>query len=135
MRKTLLILPAALLLGGCSSLHKKFHAADVSHDGKLSRAEFSDAVAKIAFTKYDTGKNGKVDLAEWQAVEGKDNDKGFALRDLNHTGKVSLPEAQQVARKNGAFGDLFNKVDTNHDECIDVNEVDAYVKAHPKPKR
>ena len=125
-----LLLPALLLLGGCSTFESKFRRADVDRDGRLNWVEFSDGVAKVSFRYYDTNKDGYVQLEEWQAVElGTGDPKKFALRDLNHDGKISLAEGQKAAAKNRRFAKLFARVDTNHDGYIEIAEAKAYF--HP----
>lgn len=122
------------MLSGCGSLETKFRRADADHDNKLSREEFSDGVAKLAFKRYDANADSIVTLAEWQAVEGTDSDRKFTLRDTSHDGKVTATEAQTVARKNGGFSKLFDEVDAYTDSQIDLAEAKAYAKAQPAKK-
>jgi Ca2+-binding EF-hand superfamily protein len=132
MHKALLILPLALLLGGCSTTaQKNFRRADLNHDGKLSRPEFSDGLAVLIFEKFDANKDGAVTIQEWRAVEGTGNDAGFKKRDPNHDGKITLAEARQLVAKGPRFKWLFEEIDTNHDGSIDKAEVAAFKKSHP----
>ena len=132
MHKALLILPLALLLGGCSTTaQKNFHRADLNHDGKLSKPEFFDGLAVLIHQKFDANNDGGVTKQEWQAVEGTGNDAGFKKRDPNHDGKVTLPEARQLVAKDPRFTSLFDEIDTNHDGSIDKAEVAAFKKSHP----
>lgn len=135
MRKTLLItLPALLALGGCSSVSRSFSRTDTNHDGKLSKTEFAEGVAHVAFPKYDTNKDRHVDLAEWQAVEGTSTERKqlFKKRDLNKDGKADFDEALNAARKSDRLAKYFDSVDTSKDGFIDKHEAAAYKKAHGK---
>ena len=135
MRKALLILPLALLLGGCSTTtQKNFRRADLNHDGKLSKPEFSDGLAVLIHQKFDANNDGAVTKQEWQAVEGTGNDSGFKKRDPNHDGKITLPEVRQLVVKAPRFASLFDEIDTNHDGFLDRAEIEAFKKTHPMPQ-
>ena len=134
MNKCVLVLPLALLLGGCSTTQKNFRHADVNHDHKLSKQEFSDGLAILIFQTYDANKDVGVTIEEWRVVEGTGNDAGFKKRDLNHDGKITLAEARQLAAKAPRFTMLFEEVDTNHDGYLEWTEVEAFKKSHPLPQ-
>jgi hypothetical protein len=134
MHKSVLLLPLALFFGACSTMGPNFKNADVNHDRKLSKQEFTDGVVEVMFPKYDTNGDGVVVLAEWQAAEGKGNNKFFSDRDLNKDGKVTKAEARKSASNGPRLAALFTEVDVNADGYITVTEIEAYKKAHPKPK-
>lgn len=134
MHKSALILPLTLLFGACSTMGPKFKLADVNGDRKLTKQEFTDGVVEVIFPKYDTNSDGVVVLAEWQAAEGKSNNKGFTSRDLSHDGKVTKAEARKAASNGPRLMALFEEIDVNHDGLITVSEVEAYKKAHPQPQ-
>lgn len=135
MRAYLILPPVALLLGACAttSTRANFRRADVNHDRKLDKPEFTDGIAGIIMEKFDADKDGAVTLQEWRAVEGTKDDKGFKQRDSNRDGKITLPEARKLAAKGPRFGRLFDELDANQDQAIEWSEVEAYKKAHPEP--
>lgn len=134
MQKKVFLLPLALFFGACSTMGPNFKLSDVNSDRKLSKQEFTDGVVEVMFPKYDTNSDGVVVLAEWQAAEGKGNNKFFADRDLNKDGKVTKAEALKSASKGPRLAAMFAEVDVNADGYITVTEIEAYKKAHPKPK-
>ena len=134
MHKSVFLLPLALMFGACSTMGPKFKQADVNGDRKLTKQEFTDGVIEVIFPKYDTNNDGVVTLAEWQAAEGKSNNKGFKARDLNHDGKITKPEAKKAASNGPRLMALFEEIDVNRDGTITITEIEAYKKAHPKPK-
>lgn len=136
MRANFLLPPLAMLLAACSTTTRThFRRADVNHDSRLDKQEFTDGVANIVMEKFDTDKNGTVSLAEWRTLEGTGNDKGFKQRDANHDGGITLPETRQMTAKGPRFERLFEEIDANKDGAIEWSEVEAYKKAHPEPAK
>lgn len=123
-------------MGGCGyTTRSNFRQADVNHDRKLDKQEFTDGVANLIVEKFDTNKDGAVTIEEWRAVEGTEDDKGFKQRDPDHDGRVTLAEARQMAAHGQRFGELFEEIDANQDGVIEWSEVMAFKKTHPEPAK
>lgn len=132
MRKALLIVPLALLLGGCSTPQAKFRRADLNRDRKLSKQEFTDGAAILIFQKFDANQDGVVTIEEWRVVEGTGDDAGFKKRDPNRDGKITLPEAKQMVSTGQRFSRLFADLDANNDGFVEWVEIEEFKKAHPE---
>jgi Ca2+-binding EF-hand superfamily protein len=122
----LLLTASALFLTGCASGPSNFGEMDLDHDGRISRGEFTDAVAEISFAAADRNHDGFIDLAEWRAAESGGNDALFRARDLSRNGRISPQESRLAAEKNGSLAALFSAIDTNRDGFIDRDEARHY---------
>lgn len=127
--KTPSLLPAAaaVLLAACqTTAPSRFDLADTDRDGKLTRAEMSDAQVIATFNSRDANKDGKLTRAEW-LVPGDEAGPGqFRERDGNKDGIVTLDEAKAWGRTSDRSALLLKEADTNGDGAVDRNEALAY---------
>ena len=73
---------------------KKFNAADVNHDGKVTLDEISGKKLTVA-KSADLNKDGVITREEAKAHVEKSIDKKIAKKDLDHDGKLSKEERQR----------------------------------------
>lgn len=85
--------------------------ADYNGDGKISKEEFRNEAARVAFAS-DKNKNGFVDEDEAQLSDSQRQDL-----DANSDDKVSVEEFQ-VGQMKG-----FDQLDKNHDGFLDAGEM------------
>ena len=125
---SLLPLPfAAVLLAACqTTAPSRFDIADTDRDGKLTRAEMSDAQVTATFNSRDANKDGKMTKAEWIVPGDEAGPKQFAERDADKDGIVTLDEAKAWGRKSERSATLLKEADTNRDGAVDRNEAIAY---------
>lgn len=125
--KTCLVpLFAVLLLAGCAGGPSNFGEMDHDRDGRLSRGEFTDAVAELSFAQAERNHDGFIDLEEWRTAEAGGNDALFRARDLSRNGRISSQEARLAAEKNGSLAAVFNRIDTNRDGFLNRDEARGY---------
>ena len=138
MRLIAIILIVSLSTSGCIGLAARAVAqpgkrdfadmlakADANNDGVITRAEFTDARAKL-FKRMD--RNGDGFLSEDDAprfsLRGKSSKDRIAqailLTDKDGDGKVSYDEFVNGPSR------LFDRADTNHDGTIDAAELAAF---------
>ena|SRR5437870_3818915 len=113
--------PAQSARGGASG----FDAADINHDGKLSRDEASDFLVNEIFASRDANHDGRMTKQEW-ADDDPERVADFQKRDANHDGIVTKEEAMTYGRAHGITKKIFKEADTNHDGLLDRAEVQAY---------
>jgi len=122
------VLPlSAVLLAACqTTAPSRFDLADSDRDGKLSRAEMSDAQVVATFNSRDANKDGKMTKDEWIVPGDEAGPKQFAERDANKDGIVTLDEAKAWGRKSERSATLLREADTNRDGAVDRAEAIAY---------
>lgn len=113
----------------------RFDAADVNHDGSLSRAEMSDFLVVSVFSARDTDGDKKMTLTEWSEAGDTAALKSFTQRDLNKDGLVTLAEAQVFGRSQKSNDAIFVEADTNKDHALSRGEVTAYYASKEGPFR
>ena len=127
MKVSFLLPLAAVLLAACqSTAPSRFDLVDVDRDGKLTRAEMSDAQVVATFNSRDANKDGKMTKAEWIVPGDEAGPKQFAERDGNKDGIVTLDEAKAWGRKSERSATLLKEADTNRDGFVDRAEAIAY---------
>ena len=138
MRFILVVSLVALSLSGCAAVARKALAAgnrpdisqmlanaDENGDGKISRAEFTDARARL-FARIDRNGDGflsKDDMPQGLLGRRRGGDRmqqAMTMLDKNGDGRISRDEFV-----NGP-GLLFDRADTNHDGVIDARELAAF---------
>ena len=87
--------------------------ADRDEDGKITRAELTDAHASL-FEQFDRNRDGVVEMSEGDA-------HFLEIADFNRDGRVTREENNTYAAE-AAAGDLAN-CDTNGDEALSGGEV------------
>jgi Ca2+-binding EF-hand superfamily protein len=115
----------ALAAGARPDISQMLANADENGDGKISRAEFTEARAKL-FARIDRNGDGfltKDDVP--QGLLGRRRGDGrlqqaMTMLDKNGDGRISRDEFV-----NGP-GLLFDRADTNHDGVIDAQELAAF---------
>lgn len=118
---------AAVLLAACqTTTPSRFDLVDTDRDGKLTRAEMSDAQVTATFNSRDANKDGKMTKAEWLVPGDEAGPKQFAERDANKDGIVTLDEAKAWGRKSERSATLLKEADTNRDGAVDRAEAIAY---------
>jgi EF hand len=85
-------------------------SADMNGDGLISKEEFRNEVARVAF-EADKNKNGKIDEGEYKLSA----DERKAM-DSNNDGKVTVEEFQAAQMK------AFAALDKNNDGSLDADE-------------
>jgi hypothetical protein len=122
------LLPAAaVLFAACqTTAPSRFDLADSDRDGRLSRAEMSDAQVTATFNSRDADKDGKLTAAEWLVPGDDAGPRQFAERDGNKDGIVTLDEAKAWGRASDRSAALLKEADTNRDGAVDRNEALAY---------
>lgn len=140
MRRVVFVSLLALLTSGCAMAARNALAAatrpdpaqmlekaDTDGDGRITRAEFTEARARL-FAKLDRNGDGYLDK--------QDLYKGLLAR-RNPEGSDRLKQAMMMLDKNGdgrisreEFVDgpslLFDRADANHDGVIDARELAAF---------
>jgi Ca2+-binding EF-hand superfamily protein len=102
-----------------------FDAADMNHDGKLSRSEANDFLVNEIFTSRDTNHDGRMTEQEWTAGDPA-RVADFKKRDANHDGIVTREEAIAYGRAHGVANKILREADKNRDGVLDRDEVQAY---------
>ena len=110
MRKHVLIGVAAMMTASSLAMAAG-NPADYNGDGRISREEFRNQVARTAFDA-DKNNNGQVDEGE-----SKLNAEQRKALDANGDGQVSVEEFQA-----GHMGG-FDEADKNGDGFLDANEM------------
>jgi Ca2+-binding EF-hand superfamily protein len=137
VRFILVISVIALSVSGCAAVARKALAAgnrpDISQmlanaeengDGKITRAEFANARARL-FAKFDRNGDGflsKEDVPQGLLGRRRGGDRlqqAMTMLDKNGDGRISRDEFV-----NGP-GLLFSRADANHDGVIDAQELAA----------
>jgi Ca2+-binding EF-hand superfamily protein len=140
MRRILVIGLIALSTSGCAMIARNAVAAatrpdpgkmladaDTDGDGRITRAEFTAARAKL-FVKLDRNADGYLDkqdvpqrfLARRNSDSGDRLQEAMVMLDKNGDGRISRDEFV-----NGP-GLLFERADTNHDGVVDAKELAAF---------
>lgn len=118
---------SAVLLAACqTTAPSRFDLADSDRDGKLSRAEMSDAQVVATFNSRDANKDGQMTKDEWIVPGDEAGPKQFVERDANKDGIVTLDEAKAWGRKSERSATLLREADTNRDGAVDRAEAIAY---------
>jgi Ca2+-binding EF-hand superfamily protein len=115
----------ALAAGGKPNISQLLANADENGDGKITRAEFTNARARL-FAKLDRNGDGflsKDDVPQGLLGRRRGGDRmqqAMAMLDKNGDGRISREEFV-----NGP-GLLFTRADSNHDGVIDAQELAAF---------
>lgn len=110
MKKTFFaVLPATVLLA--SAAVAGGIPGDYNGDGKISREEFRNEAARVAF-EADKNKDGFLNQDEFKL-----NDEQRKSMDQNGDGKVSVEEFQ-IAQMSG-----FDQLDKDRDGLLDASEM------------
>jgi hypothetical protein len=142
MRVVLMIFAVAMGVSGCAAmavravaqtskpdLSEMLSKADANHDGTITKAEFTDARAKL-FTRLDRNSDGFVTKDDTPRLSLRRNGDRIAqaitMLDKDGDGRVSRDEFV-----NGPSL-LFDRVDTNHDGVIDAAELAAFKAARSR---
>ena len=96
---------------------------DASHDGKLTRAEFSAGFADAVLTVYNQPATGFITAEQWNGIERAGARRSsFAALDRNHDGKLTRDELAEGPARDAAVNRVFDRIDKNHDGAITVEE-------------
>ena len=74
-------------------------AAAVIAQSPIAMAQDASAKAREMFIKADTNQDGALSLEEWKAAGRRD--RGFAMIDADHDGKVTPDELRAAAAMRG----------------------------------
>ena len=132
MKPTIAAIVIAVLTLGCvsqsagpkSDLVKR---VEQSKDGKISKEEFVNWNVARMFRLYDSGGKGYVTIQDWRRLEGPSRDAQYKRLDVNHSGKITLEEAEANPKVRALLGGTFADIDRNHDGWIDRKEAAAYL--------
>lgn len=106
------ILVSVTLLAAASAIAAaKGNPADYNGDGRISREEFRNQAANVAFNA-DKNKDGVIDDSEFKLTEAQRK-----VMDKDGDGKVTVEEFQQGQMAG------FDEVDKNGDGFLDANEM------------
>jgi hypothetical protein len=78
------------------------------------------------------GEKGYVTIEDWRRLEGTRRDDVYRRLDADHSGKVTLQEADANRKVRALLGGNFADIDTNHDGYIDEQEAAAYLARRQK---
>jgi Ca2+-binding EF-hand superfamily protein len=101
----------AILSAASVVVAAKSNPADYNGDGRISREEFRNQAANVAFNA-DKNKDGMIDDGEFKLTEAQRK-----AMDSNGDGKVSVEEFQEGQMAG------FDEVDKNGDGFLDANEM------------
>jgi Ca2+-binding EF-hand superfamily protein len=105
------VLASIAMLAGAAVVHAKGNPADYNGDGRISREEFRNQAANVAFAA-DKNKDGDIDEAEFKLTPEQRK-----AMDKNGDGKVSVEEFQEGQMAG------FDELDKNGDGFLDANEM------------
>ncbi|HVP29471.1 MAG TPA: EF-hand domain-containing protein [Myxococcota bacterium] len=93
-----------------------FAETDTNGDGRIDHAELMTRIVDV-FYLADTNKDGYLSTEEMTAAVVYQSD--FDEADLNHDGKISMPEFEHDRAKQ------FEAADLNHDGVLTLEEVEV----------
>jgi len=101
-----------------------FETADADRDGRITRAEFTDARQK-AFTKLDRDGDGYLTSADAPRAlrarrSGGQGNGAMRAMDTDGDGRISREEFVNGSLK------IFDRTDANHDGVVDTQELSAF---------
>lgn len=127
------VLAVGLLAGCLTPEEKRFRAADINADGRLTPEEATDAVMSGMFELYDANGDRRISRAEWEKWHA--DDALFEENDGNADGEVSLEEAQAHALREGIFRELFKQADENGDGLVTIGEAEEFYRQYHQAVR
>lgn len=129
MKSTILLFPAALLMGCATTAdltpQQKFQMADVNKDQLVSRQEATDLIIGNSFDLFDSNGDGVVDEKEFIASGG--SAANFKKINTSGNGKITKLEAQTNPLVVENFAVSFDEADTNGNGTVSYEEYLAYL--------
>jgi len=115
---------------------------DTNNDNKIDKDEASnDRKGKISedFDEIDTTDDGFIDLEELKASLNDRKPKKISakkvLKEVDDNGDGTLNELEVAAKEKLELSKNFIKIDTNHDDELDLEELKTFYDKIDKPKR
>ena len=116
---------AVVMLAGCAA-SDPFAKLDTNRDNSGSCDEFCAYMKQEVYARVDADGDGKVTLAEWQAVNSKVDKARFDKADRDRDGAITRIEADAAFDREGSLTKLFAKIDADGDGSLSRQEVSAF---------
>ena len=136
MKHSIAVILFAVLVAGCATQSANPDSDLVarvkqSKEGRISKEEYTTWNVARMFRLYG-GEKGYVTIEDWRRLEGTRRDDVYRRLDADHSGKVTLQEADANRKVRALLGGNFADIDTNHDGYIDEQEAAAYLARRQK---